>query len=97
MIGLTVVAKIVAKREFTDVVKSELLKLLVPTRQEYGCLEYNLHQDTEDPAVFIFHENWKDSACLENHKNSDHYKIYTRAVVDLIEDKVVHKMIRIED
>lgn len=89
---LTVVAKVVAKKEFMGSVKSELLKLIVPTRKEDGCIDYRLHQDNEDPAVFIFYETWKSLACLERHIESDHFKSYVNAVDGMIEDKEVHKM-----
>lgn len=95
MSKLTIVAKVVAKKEFVEIVKSELLKLVPPTRKEAGCIEYNLHQDDEDPAVFVFYETWDGLASLENHMNSDHFKNYINAVGDLIAEKVVHKMTRI--
>lgn len=96
MSRLTVVAKLVAKKESVEIVKSELLKLVAPTRGEEGCIDYNLHQDNDHPALFIFYENWESAACLEKHINSDHYKAYAGAVAGLIEEKVVHKMTRIE-
>jgi len=95
MSNLIVVATVVAKKEFVEIVKSELLKLVPPTRKEAGCIEYNLHQDNEDPAVFVFYETWDGLASLENHMNSEHFKNYVNAVGDLIEEKVVHKMTRI--
>ena len=96
MSKLTVVAKVVAKKESVENVKNELLKLIAPTRNENGCVEYNLHQDNEDPTIFVFYETWESLACLEKHMNSDHFKNYVDAVGTLIEEKVVHKMTRIE-
>lgn len=93
---LTVVAKVVAKKECVASVRSELLKLLAPTRQEAGCLEYLLHQDGDDPAVFIFYETWQSPDCLEKHMNSDHFTSYVKAVGNMLEEKIVHKMTRIE-
>ena len=93
---LTVVAKVVAKRECIDATRKELLKLVAPTRKEDGCIEYRLHQDNDDPAVFVFYENWQSEACLLSHMNSDHFKAYIAAVDDMIEDKVVFKMTGIE-
>jgi len=93
---LTVVAKVTARKDTVENVKSELLKLIAPTRKEDGCIEYNLHQDNEDPAVFVFYETWESLASLENHMNTDHFKNYVNAVGCMIEDKVVHKMTRIE-
>ena len=96
MSKLTVVAKVVAKKESVESVKSELLKLIAPTRKENGCIDYRLHQDNNDPAVFIFYENWESAACLEKHINTDHYKAYVKAVDGLIEEKIINKLTPIE-
>jgi len=96
MSKLTVVATVIAKKDSVKEVKTELLKLIEPTRKESGCIEYNLHQDNEDPALFVFYETWESIACLEKHLSSDHFKSYINAAGSLIEDKVVHKMTRIE-
>jgi len=95
MSTVTVVAKVTAKSESIEAVKVELLKMLTPTRLEQGCVEYRLHQDSADPAVFVFYENWESLACLEQHMNSRHFISYVAAVADLIADKVVHKMTEI--
>jgi quinol monooxygenase YgiN len=95
MSKLTVVAKITAKKDSVENVKNELLKLIGPTRKEYGCIEYTLHRDNEDPAVFLFYETWENIICLENHMKTDHFKNYVNAVDSLIEEKIVHKMTRI--
>ena len=95
MANITVIAKIVAQQEFIEAVKAELLKLVLPTLQESGCLEYTLHQDNQNPALFIFYETWESAAAIEKHISSDHYKAYAKALDGLLEDKVVYKMTRI--
>lgn len=95
MSKVTVVARVTAKPDVVEKVKHELLKLIEPTRNENGCIEYNLHQDNDDPAVFVFCETWESLACLECHMNTEHFKSYVNAVGCLIADKVVHKMTRI--
>jgi len=95
MSSVTVVAKIVAREEAIESVKAELLKMIVPTRLEPGCIEYRLHQDSLAPALFLFYENWESMAFLEQHLNSPHYKNYAAAVQNLIVDKVVYKMIEL--
>lgn len=92
MAKITIVAKIVANRDAVATVKPELVKLIAPTRSEAGCLEYRFHQDTEDPCVFIFYENWEDLASLERHMNSAHFRHYLAAVEGKIAAKVVHKL-----
>lgn len=95
MPSITIVAKLIAKEDSIAAVRAELLKMIVPTRQENGCIEYRLHQDNQDPATFLFYENWADLSCLEQHLDSAHYKSYVAAVGDLIKDKVVHNMTEI--
>jgi quinol monooxygenase YgiN len=95
MSTVTVVAKVVAKRDAIEPVKAELLKMIAPTRREEGCREYRLHQDHDDPAVFIFYENWESTACLQRHMDSGHFKEYLAAVNSLIADKAVHLMTEI--
>lgn len=92
MYVVTVVAKLVVREDAVETVKAELLKLVAPTRQEAGCLEYRLHQDNDDPKVFIFYENWQSMASLERHIASNHYQEYVAAVGGMIEEKSVRKM-----
>jgi len=57
MSKLTIVANITAKSDKIEFVKGELEKLIDITRAEEGCLQYDLHQDNEKPAHFMFYEN----------------------------------------
>jgi quinol monooxygenase YgiN len=95
MSTVTVVAKVTAKCDAIANVKAELIKLMAPTLQEEGCIEYRLHQDNENPAIFVFYENWKNLTCLEQHMNSPHFQAYVAAVGDFIADKTVHKLTEI--
>ena len=89
---ITVVAKLVAKKDSMEAVKTELLKLIEPTRREQGCIEYRLHQDNDDPAVFVFYENWESAACLEKHAETEHYKAFTKALRGLVGEKNAIRM-----
>jgi quinol monooxygenase YgiN len=96
MSKLIIIAKVVSKKEAVQSVQSELLKLIAPTRKEDGCLDYTLHQDNDNAAVFMFYETWESMAHLEKHMNSDHFKAYVKATDGLIEAKAVNKLSRIE-
>lgn len=89
---VTVVAQITAKAEYRDFIQSELIKLVAPTRQEKGCIEYRLHQDLDDPVLFLFFETWEDRISLERHLASEHFKQYVVAVTPYIDDKTVRIM-----
>ncbi|MCW5554841.1 MAG: antibiotic biosynthesis monooxygenase [Verrucomicrobiae bacterium] len=69
---LTVVATFEAKPGKEAELRAALTDLLAPTRQEAGCLNYDLHQATEHPAKFLFHENWTSKAHLDTHLQSAH-------------------------
>lgn len=95
MSNITVVAKIVVKKDSVEAARAELFKLVPPTRKENGCIEYNLHQDTSDPSIFLFYETWESAAAIDTHINTDHYKTYAKALAGVLEEKVVNKMTRI--
>lgn len=59
MSKLTIVAKIKAKAGKVELVKTELIRLVDFTRNEKGCINYDLHQDNTDPSLFLFYENWE--------------------------------------
>ena len=69
---VTVVALMVAKPDKIDQARTALAALLEPTRREPGCINYDMHQNLDDPARFIFYENWTTKADLEKHAQSDH-------------------------
>jgi quinol monooxygenase YgiN len=96
MSKLTVVARLLAQEEASDIVRHELVKLVEPTRKEAGCIEYRLHQDNDNPAVFIFYENWENAACLEKHKETDHYRKCFSAIGGMIVDKAVNMLKMVE-
>ena len=64
---LTVVAQIKAKPGKETQVRQELLSLVAPSRKDAGCLNYDLHQALDNPALFLFHENWTSKTHLDQH------------------------------
>jgi quinol monooxygenase YgiN len=64
---LTVLAQIKAKPGKETQVRQELLSLVAPSRKDAGCLNYDLHQALDHPALFLFHENWTSKAHLDQH------------------------------
>ena len=65
--SLTVIAQIKAKPGKESHVRQELLSLVAPSRKDAGCLNYDLHQALDNPALFLFHENWTSKAHLDAH------------------------------
>ena len=95
MSKLTIVAHIKAKSNKVDLVKAELLKLIAITRAEKGCLNYDLHQDNENPAHFLFYENWESRELWQIHMNNQHLKEYMAATNGAIAEFTLHEMTQI--
>ena len=90
--SLTIVARIEAHPDKVELVKSELLKLVEPTRKEVGCLQYDLHQDNDDPAVFLFYENWKNRELWRHHMESQHIADYAAATSGAVASFTLNEM-----
>ena len=72
--SLRVVARIKARSETVSEVRELLSSLVEPTRQESGCITYELLQNREDPTDFTFVEEWESEEALASHAVSDHLK-----------------------
>ncbi len=92
MTKLTIIANIVAKTDKIELVKSELLKLINVTRSEEGCINYDLHQDNENPAHFMFYENWQSRELWQAHMENQHLKDYLAATDGAVEDFILNEM-----
>lgn len=95
MSKLTIIATIVSKEDKIEFVKSEIIKLIDKTLVEDGCINYDLHQDNDNPAHFVFHENWESEAHLEKHLASQHIAEYIAATENCVETFVINKMTHI--
>ncbi len=79
MATLTIVADIKAQAGKADLVRAELLKLIETTRAEAGCVQYDLHEDNEDPTHFLFFENWESRELWQAHMANRHLAAYLKA------------------
>ena len=71
---LTVVAVFLARPGHEMVLGAALRAMLLPTRSEDGCLNYNLHQGSEDPGLFFFHETWESADHHKAHLGTPHVR-----------------------
>jgi quinol monooxygenase YgiN len=80
---VTVFAEIVAKPGREEALQQELLALVKKTREEKGCIQYDLHVSVSEPGRFLFYENWKSGDALTSHAASAHLKAFADKCVDL--------------
>src|SRR4026208_639962 len=72
--SIRIVAKVVAKPYSVDQVCSILIELVEPTRNESGCISYELLQNRTDPTDFTFVEEWETDAAIDAHLTTKHIR-----------------------
>jgi quinol monooxygenase YgiN len=89
---LVIVAQIKAKKKSVTLVERELLKLIEPTRKEEGCLQYDLHQDNQNPELFLLYEKWESKNLWLQHRVKEHMVRFREAIEGAVDDFTVNEM-----
>lgn len=92
MTKLTIVANITANADTISLVREELEKLIDITRAEKGCLQYDLYQDNENPAHFMFYENWESRDLWQAHMTAQHLQDYLAATEGAVDELTVNEL-----
>lgn len=83
----------IAKDDHIQQLKSMLEAMVLPSRQEVGCLKYNIYQIESEPKRFIVIEAWENEDALEGHKQSKHYKHYKSHYEVHVDEKFTEHLI----
>lgn len=86
---LTAVIK--AKPDQVDVLKNVLQEMVTNSRKEEACLQYDLHQSSEDKSIFIFNETWANQEGLDLHNNQPYLKAFQRESKAIIDEVIIYK------
>ncbi|MFZ4862776.1 putative quinol monooxygenase [Sphingobacterium sp. Mn56C] len=70
---------------YLEEVKPVLLNMVAETRKEKACLQYDLHQGTDDPATFVFYEIWENQEGLDLHNKQPYIQNFGAFAADKIE------------
>ena len=82
---IRVVAHITARPGKEAEVQSILSGMLTPTRQESGCIQYELLHNLNNPAEFTLSEEWETQAALDGHTAAPHTKAAEAKMHSLLE------------
>lgn len=73
----------------------ELCALVAPTREEEGCLDYEVHQSGDDPDIWFLYENWRSEEDMEAHFDTPHFAGFAERAEALVEgDLTPHRFLR---
>ena len=62
----------------------ELRLLIEPSRNEGGCIKYDLNRDPENKDTFWFVEEWASQSDLDKHNQTAHFKRLQERKADLV-------------
>ena len=96
MSKIVVLASFYSKNDKNNEVKETILTMVDPTRSEEGNIIYNFYEEKNYGGKIIsFHlfEVYKNSAALDFHRNTSHYKNYRSKILDLLDKPIEVKVL----
>ena len=86
--NVTVIAEIRVKEGMEENVRGELVKLVLPTRSEPGCIVYDLYKAADTNARFMFYECWKSKKDLDEHLQIPYIKNFMEKAGEMLAEPV---------
>lgn len=68
--------------------RAELIRIgqrvAAASREEAGCIDYRIYQDTGDENEFVFVEEWRSEDALQQHFGTSHVAELMAAISDVV-------------
>ena len=77
----------IAKEGSEAKMKELLSAMVVPSKEEDGCIFYDIFQYENNSRKFMAVESWRDEVALNGHKASSHYALYKSSYEPYCESK----------
>ncbi len=55
-------------------------RVAAASREEAGCIDYRVYEDTEQPNRFVFVEEWHSEEALQQHFRTAHIATFMQAI-----------------
>ncbi|HUK47475.1 MAG TPA: putative quinol monooxygenase [Terriglobales bacterium] len=78
----------VAKTGHESRVSDLFSKLTAESRNEPGCVMYQVHRHRTEPRRFFVYEQYKDDAALEAHRAAPHFLQYAKKELPKVADRI---------
>jgi quinol monooxygenase YgiN len=92
---LTLVVHIRARQGKEAELRQALKDLLAPTREEEGCVNYDLYAGRDDPGLFVMLENWRSAQLWQRHMEAPHLHRFKARADVLVADWTLQQLRRI--
>lgn len=64
---IVLIARLKVRADKVEEAKSAALAIVAESRNEAGCVNYDIHQSIEDETLFFWHETWANKAAIDEH------------------------------
>ncbi|CAN5498691.1 putative quinol monooxygenase [soil metagenome] len=64
---IVLIARLKVKADKVEQAKAAALAIVADSRNEAGCINYDIHQSIEDETVFFWHETWVSKEAIDEH------------------------------
>jgi PTH1 family peptidyl-tRNA hydrolase len=79
-----VIARLAINKQSGEEFQKLVAEIVAQSQKEEGCLSYNVYTDFGNEVfTYVFWEDYKNEAALENHNNSAHFKQFFAAAAPL--------------
>lgn len=82
---IVLMARLQVKEDKIEEAKTAALAIVEPSRNEPGCVNYDVHQTLDDPTVFLWHETWENQAAIDEHFEMSYFKEFAATVERICE------------
>lgn len=80
-----VFVRLMARAGNEDAVEGALREVMIPSREEPGCLSFHLFRSMRERRLFYIHSTWVDEAAFQKHAELRHTKRFLERVDPLLE------------
>lgn len=65
-----------------------LTSLVIESRKDKGCMQYELYQSNDRPNTYIMMERWRSRQDWQHHTNTNHVKAASAGISELLVEEL---------
>lgn len=95
MSEIRIVATLIAKPEHTATIHRAVERVVEPSRQEVGNIQYDLHEEIGHKGTYVFFEVWASQEAVDHHNNTVHFQNFVKEIegkLEMLDIKVLHQI-----
>lgn len=79
----TVMIAGIAKSGMEEYVRKNLIEIMQHSKNDSGCITYNIHESINTPGEFMVYMTWKDEASFDQHNQKPEMQEFKKKLAPL--------------